>query len=176
MAADHYAVLGVSREATPSEIRSAYYRIVRISHPDVTRDLTTIEHFRRATEAFKVLIDPEARERFDMGFRPILSVQDLFSRHPAGKNVMEVMMPSAPAMPQRGVDTLVAVRGKVTGNGLTITIPDGQGGSRELFLRLPEDAGIRPWCRLRQLGGSGRNEADSGDLWIVLESALAVDR
>lgn len=65
--ADHYEVLGVSREATPEEIKKAYRRLARELHPDVNPGEEASERFKLVTHAYDVLSDPEQRQRYDMG-------------------------------------------------------------------------------------------------------------
>lgn len=64
---DHYDVLGVSREATPEEIKKAYRRLARELHPDVNPSEDASERFKLVTHAYDVLSDPEQRQRYDMG-------------------------------------------------------------------------------------------------------------
>ncbi|WP_024357145.1 molecular chaperone DnaJ [Leucobacter chironomi] len=65
--ADHYETLGVSREATPEEIKKAYRRLARELHPDVNPSEEASERFKSVTHAYDVLSDPEQRQRYDMG-------------------------------------------------------------------------------------------------------------
>jgi molecular chaperone DnaJ len=66
--ADFYAVLGVSREATPEEIKKAYRRLARELHPDVNP--AEEERFKEVTKAYEVLSDPKKRELHDLGGDP----------------------------------------------------------------------------------------------------------
>ena len=65
--ADHYETLGVSREATPEEIKKAYRKLARQLHPDVNPSEEASERFKGVTHAYDVLSDPEQRQNYDMG-------------------------------------------------------------------------------------------------------------
>lgn len=66
--ADYYAVLGVSRDASPDEIKKAYRRLARQLHPDVNPEEE--ERFKEVTKAYEVLSDPKKRELHDLGGDP----------------------------------------------------------------------------------------------------------
>lgn len=68
MIGDPYAALGVSKSATPEEIKKAYRKIARSCHPDLKPgDQEAEAKFKAASHAYDLLKDPETRARFDRG-------------------------------------------------------------------------------------------------------------
>lgn len=66
MTADPYATLGVGRDATADEIKTAYRRLARRYHPDVNPDNPEAEEkFKEIGRAYAILSDPEKKARFD---------------------------------------------------------------------------------------------------------------
>jgi molecular chaperone DnaJ len=78
MAKDYYAILGVSKSATPEDIKKAFRTLAHKYHPD--KKDGNADKFKEASEAYAVLSDPEKRKRYDSfgssggqagsGFRP----------------------------------------------------------------------------------------------------------
>jgi DnaJ-class molecular chaperone len=65
---DPYAILGVKREATQDEIRSAYRRLAKQLHPDLNPgDKGAEEKFKQVSGAYDIVGDSEKRARFDRG-------------------------------------------------------------------------------------------------------------
>jgi len=63
---DYYEVLGVSRTANETEIKSAYRRLAVRFHPDKNPgDAAAEDKFKEAAEAYSVLADAEQRQRYD---------------------------------------------------------------------------------------------------------------
>jgi molecular chaperone DnaJ len=61
---DFYVVLGVSRNADPSEIKTAYRRLVKLYHPDAA-PCAQVDKFLEVQDAYDCLSDPEARGQLD---------------------------------------------------------------------------------------------------------------
>lgn len=63
---DYYEVLGVSRTATPDEIKKAYRKKALQYHPDRNQgDAEAEARFKEAAEAYEVLSNPQKRQRYD---------------------------------------------------------------------------------------------------------------
>lgn len=65
--ADHYEVLGVSRDATEEQIKKSYRKLARELHPDVNPSEEAQERFKLVTHAYEVLSDSNARRQYDSG-------------------------------------------------------------------------------------------------------------
>ena len=89
---DYYEILGVPRDADERAIKSAFRKLARELHPDVSDHPEAHERFREAAEAYEVLSKSETRELYDRygheglrtgGFRPtdfdFGNLGDLFS-------------------------------------------------------------------------------------------------
>lgn len=61
---DYYSTLGVGRNASPDEIKSAYRKLAMKHHPDRGGDE---KKFKEISEAYDVLSDPQKKQMFDMG-------------------------------------------------------------------------------------------------------------
>ncbi len=93
---DFYEVLGVSKGASPEEIKKAYRKMAVKYHPDKNPDDSQAEEkFKEAAEAYEVLSNPEKKQRYDQfghagmggaggfgggGFGGGMSMDDIFSQ------------------------------------------------------------------------------------------------
>ena len=112
--ADHYEILGVSRDASPDEIKRAYRNLARQYHPDANQnDPDTAEHFKEVNRAYEVLSDPQKRANYDtygddrgpgVGFSDFGGISDLFASFFGGATAG-----TSRRGPGRGADILAEV-------------------------------------------------------------------
>ncbi|MCR5262053.1 MAG: DnaJ domain-containing protein [Candidatus Gastranaerophilales bacterium] len=62
---DYYKTLGVDRNATDAQIKSAFRKLARKYHPDVNKDPSAVDKFKEINEAYEVLSDKDKRSRYD---------------------------------------------------------------------------------------------------------------
>jgi curved DNA-binding protein len=62
---DYYGILGVKRDAGADEIKTAYRKLARKYHPDVSKEKDAEEKFKEVSEAYETLKDAEKRAAYD---------------------------------------------------------------------------------------------------------------
>ncbi|EFN84225.1 dnaJ homolog subfamily B member 12 isoform X2 [Harpegnathos saltator] len=63
---DYYEILGVTKEATDSDIKKAYKKLALQLHPDKNKAPGAAEAFKAIGNAVAILTDPEKRKQYDM--------------------------------------------------------------------------------------------------------------
>lgn len=62
---DYYKTMGIKRDASEKDIKTAYRRLARKYHPDISKEANAEEKFKEVGEAYEVLKDPEKRKLYD---------------------------------------------------------------------------------------------------------------
>ena len=65
MSEDYYEILGVKKDASEGEIKKAYRRLAHKYHPDVSKEKDAEKKFKKLSEAYEVLSDPQKRSQYD---------------------------------------------------------------------------------------------------------------
>ena len=79
---DYYEILGISKTASQEEIKSAYKKLAKKYHPDVSKDIDATEKFKEISEAYAVLSDSTKKSQYDQfghdAFDQRYSQEDIF--------------------------------------------------------------------------------------------------
>jgi curved DNA-binding protein CbpA len=129
---DYYRVLGVSQDASASEIRGAYRRLARRHHPDRNPKPDGPERFRALAEAYAVLNDPARRARYDHTIRPPAQ-RDLPRATPAVLTRRGALELSAREARLAAIMPLTLT----TTDGMTIALPAGLADGDQITIAVP---------------------------------------
>jgi len=192
---DYYAVMGVPRDASPEQIKSAYRKLARKYHPDVSKEPGAEEKFKEVAEAYETLKDPQKRAAYDQlgrhrpgqDFRPPpgwekqfgdggfsfedLDLSDLFSAFGGGgTHGRDMRMPGQDYEVTAHISLEEAYRGTEVTLDLAVPEYDERGfphrAQRSFKARIPKGATDGQRLRLAGKGGKGLNGGRDGDLYL----------
>ncbi|MGO2654698.1 MAG: DnaJ C-terminal domain-containing protein [Pseudoclavibacter sp.] len=185
MPEDHYATLGVARDAAPEVIRKAYLSLARRLHPDVSDEPDAAERFKVITSAYNVLSDPEQRREYELD----LIDEEQFGTGGASHeprrgddmlmhleiSLRESVLGAKRAARVRGIVPCCACDGRgVLASGAACAGCEGTGritGDQDIEVEIPRGSSAGDRLRLEGRGEAGWNGGPSGDLFIELRVA-----
>ena len=184
---DFYKILGVSKSATPDEIKKKYRSLARELHPDKTKgDAKREEEFKAVSEAYDILSDTkkkaeydEARSLFERGgFRAPTGGQNFqggdFGDMFGGGNPQDIFANlfggGGRRGPRKGQDlqteSKISFRESVFGTTLELRLSTDGTPAQNITARVP--AGVNDGAKIRVKGKGAAGEAGPGDLFILL--------
>jgi molecular chaperone DnaJ len=165
---DLYVVLGLPHGATDADIKRAYRRLARRFHPDINPgDRMAEARFRQILQAYETLIDPDRRQRYDLGF----GVEPESDRRPAGFEGFDFSTRGSDHSGTFG-DLVAEV---LTERDARRQAPPERGADLHYEVQLPFEDALRGTNRAvtvtrrevcRTCGGSGRTRAATGSCLI----------
>lgn len=148
---DYYAALGIQRGASAEQIKTAYRKLARKYHPDVSKEADAAEKFKDIAEAYQTLKDPEKRAAYDQlgqphsgeDFRPSPEWQQRYSGEPFSVDDMDLSDLFAGLRSGRvhrgGGRTNIPIPGEDYEVSVPISLEDAYHGTEiNLDLKLPE--------------------------------------
>ena len=184
---DFYKILGVSKSASPDEIKKKYRTLARELHPDKTKgDAKREEEFKAVSEAYDILSDTkkkaeydEARSLFERGgFRAPTGGQNFqggdFGDIFGGGNPQDIFANlfggGGRRGPRKGQDlqteSKISFRESVFGTTLELRLSTDGMPAQNITARVP--AGVNDGAKIRVKGKGAAGEAGPGDLFILL--------
>jgi molecular chaperone DnaJ len=178
---DYYLVLGLTREASEADVKRAFRELARKHHPDVN-PTDGGEAFREINEAYAVLSDPEARQRYDRwghgddstGLGAVVdAAQDMINevlRRRRGKQkgkdlryTLEITFEEAAF----GAEKTIRVP---TDGGAPSSAPQAARG-REIAIVVPAGTKDGATKQMKGEGEPGKGGSQAGDLHIIMRVA-----
>lgn len=185
---DYYAVLGVSRSASESDIKKAYRSLARKYHPDINPgDKEAERKFKEINEAYEVLSDPQKKAQFDQfgrvggpgfggaGANPgnvdFSDIFETFFGGGAGAGGRRQSGSMGYRSDGQDVEQSAEITLEEAFNGATRAFnfhsPNGQ--PRRIEVKIPAGADTGTRVRVAGEGGPGMGGGRRGDLFVVIK-------
>lgn len=171
---DYYQVLGVSKTASPDEIKRAYRKLASQHHPDKGGDTTK---FQQIEEAYRILSDPQKRQEFDnprtqhfnfnFGAQPDLN--DIFGQFFGGQNPFNNMRQQQPRR-NRDIKTemVLGLQETLFDQRKILSVRTADGNTQEIEITIPKGITSGTTIKYPGLGDNMFNNLPRGDLYLTV--------
>ena len=175
---NYYEILGVSKSATPEEIKKAYRKQASVWHPDKGGDTGK---FQEIEEAYRTLSDPQLRSQYDNpqpqfnggGFNGMPpGFEDIMSQMFGGGNPFGFNFNSRQQQPQRNrtlnIQTTISLEESFYGKELlaNLTLPSGR--NQTIEVKIPQGVQSGVTLRLSNMGDDSIPNIPKGDIHLTV--------
>ena len=188
---DYYKIMGVAKDASEKEIKTAYRKLARKYHPDISKEKNAEEQFKEMGEAYEVLHDPVKRAEYDQYLKNREFNQRAYQSTGTGgrshsqsyeggqfdSDFFESLFGHAryQQQPSAGQDyqgkMTVSLEEAFTGTVKNLQVPSSDGSEKNQTLKVKIPAGVKSGqqIRLAGQGAPGRNGGPRGDIYLTIE-------
>ena len=78
---NYYAILGLTKSATKSEVKIKFRELAKKWHPDVCKEPNATEKMQEISEAYLILYDDEARSRYNKIYNKLFEKKETFQQN-----------------------------------------------------------------------------------------------
>ena len=183
---DYYEVLGISRDASDSDLKKIYRRLAMKYHPDKNPDNPKAEgQFTEVKEAYEVLSDPEKRATYDQyghagldgSYKECNPCKGTGAKPGTSPTTCPTCQGQGQVRVTQGFFSIAQTCPDCQGSGKVIGSPcgdcSGQGRVRDnktLSVKIPAGVDQGDRIRLSGEGEAGVNGGPSGDLYVVVNT------
>ncbi len=183
--------MGVAKDASEKEIKTAYRKLARKYHPDISKEKNAEEQFKEMGEAYEVLHDPVKRAEYDQYLKNREFNQRAYQSTGTGgrshsqsyeggqfdSDFFESLFGHAryQQQPSAGQDyqgkMTVSLEEAFTGTVKNLQVPSSDGSDKTQTLKVKIPAGVKSGqqIRLAGQGAPGRNGGPRGDIYLTVE-------
>jgi curved DNA-binding protein len=179
---DYYKIMGVSKTASEKDIKTAYRRLARKYHPDISKEADAEERFKEMGEAYEVLKDPAKRKEYDLYLKAAENPhQNPFQYRDEAPNSRQ----NNPYFDSDFFESIFGharyqqapIKGQDYHGKIEISLEDAfHGAQRQLNIdnqmlnvKIPRGIQSGQQIRLRGQGGSAIQGGEKGDLYLTVE-------
>lgn len=184
---DYYKILGVPKNASIDDIKKAYRKLALQYHPDRNKSKSAEEKFKKISEAYAVLSDPEKRKEYDLlgadGYQRKFSQDDIFKgfdfsdiftefNFSFGDGIFERIFGSKFSKGKKGQDIessiTISFEEAYRGTERDLTLTDITGKEYKLNVKIPAGISTGKKLRIPEKGYPSPTGGPPGDLYLTV--------